>query len=81
MDAFALGLKKAAQLIEDGRLAAFVRERYSSYESGIGAEIVSGKATFESLEAYALGLGEVRSNRSGRQEMLEALVNDILFGK
>ncbi len=81
MDAFALGLKKAAQLIEDGRLDAFVQERYSSYESGIGAEIVSGKATFESLEAYALGLGEVRSNRSGRQEMLEALVNDILFGK
>ena len=42
MDTFALGLIKAAKLIEDGRIDAFVKERYASYNTGIGADIVSG---------------------------------------
>ena len=59
----------------------FIKERYSSYESGIGAEIVSGRATLESLEAYALQKGEVlESVKSGRQEYLEAALNALMFG-
>ncbi|HCC34269.1 MAG TPA: xylose isomerase, partial [Ruminococcaceae bacterium] len=53
MDTFALGLIKAAELIEDGRIDAFVAERYSSYQSGIGARIVEGAASLQELYDYA----------------------------
>ncbi|MDR1927777.1 MAG: xylose isomerase [Oscillospiraceae bacterium] len=79
MDAFALGLRIAAKLQEDGRLDEFVQQRYAGYESGIGAAIVSGKATLESLEAFALQCGEVQTS-SGRQEYLEHVLNTVMFG-
>jgi len=81
MDAFALGLRAALKLIGDGRLDAFTAERYKSYSSGIGAEIAAGKATLPQLEEYALSLGEVTGNTSGRQEYLESVVNEILFAR
>ncbi len=80
MDAFALGLKNAVKIVEDGRIDSFVQERYASYQTGIGADIVSGKATLASLAAYALSLGTVETKTSGKQEYLESVVNDILFG-
>ena len=42
MDAFAQGLKIAHRMLEDGKLEDFVKERYSSYSTGIGADIVNG---------------------------------------
>jgi len=80
MDTFALGLKIADKLIKDGRIDSFVDERYATFKSGIGAEIVSGKATLESLSKYALELGEVKATASGKQEYLEAVLNSIMFG-
>ena len=80
MDTFALGLKAAAALIEDGRLEKFTAERYSSWETGIGADIISGKTDMEQLEKYALSKGEVtESISSGRQEYLESVVNQVIF--
>ena len=80
MDAFALGLKNAYKIIEDGRIDEFVKNRYSSFNEGIGKDIVDGSATLESLSAYALALeGEVKPE-SGRQEYLETVVNSIIFG-
>lgn len=55
-------------------------ERYASWKTGIGADVVAGKATMEQLEAYALQLGDVTTNRSGRQEYLENIVNAVMFG-
>ncbi|MCA9125415.1 MAG: xylose isomerase, partial [Planctomycetales bacterium] len=75
MDAFARGLKIAAAIRADGKLDAFVKNRYSSWDSGIGAEIEAGKHTLESLEAYMLEKGNAAPNESGRQEMLENLIN------
>jgi len=75
MDAFARGLKIAAAIREEGELCQFVKDRYSSWDSGVGAEIESGNASFESLEAYMLEKGEITENVSGRQEMLENLIN------
>lgn len=80
MDSFALGLLIAAKIEADGRLDEFVRERYASYESGIGLDIVSGKATLESLSEYALRMGEVKPLTSGKQEYLESVLNQIMFG-
>lgn len=79
MDAFALGLKNAVKLEQDGRLDRFVKERYASYEHGIGADILSGKATLETLSEYAQRLNRVEEKSSGRQEYLESVVNDVLF--
>ena len=80
MDTFALGYKAALKLIEDGRIDKFVDDRYASWNTGIGADIISGKADMKALEKYALEKGEVTDSlTSGRQEMLEAIVNNILF--
>lgn len=75
MDAFARGLKIAAAIRADGALDGFVKDRYSSWDTGVGAEIEAGKADFKSLEAYMLKKGEIAPNVSGRQEMLENLIN------
>ncbi len=80
MDTFALGLIKAAALIEDGRIDAFVKERYASYETGIGAKIRSGEATLEELAARAAELKKPEMPSSGRQEYLQSIVNQVLFG-
>ncbi|MBM3832171.1 MAG: xylose isomerase [Verrucomicrobia bacterium] len=78
MDAFARGLKIAAAIRKDGRLAGFVKQRYSSWDSSIGAKIEKGKVGFKELEAYALQIGEVTTNTSGRQEYLENLINEFI---
>jgi xylose isomerase len=78
MDAFARGLKIASAIRKDGRLADFVRERYSSWDSGIGKEIASGKSSFATLERYMLKKGEPAANVSGRQEYLENLINEFI---
>ena len=79
MDSFALGLIKADALIRDGRIDKFLKERYASYQTGVGKRIVDGKETLESLAAYAASLKGVKVD-SGRQEYLETVLNDILFG-
>lgn len=79
MDTFALGLIKAAALIEDGRIDRFVKERYASYETGIGKEIREGTATLESCAAHAAAMKVPADPGSGRQEYLEGVVNNVLF--
>ena len=80
MDTFALGLMKAAELIEDGRIDGFIKERYSSYyNTEIGKKILSGETSLEELSAYAEGLGSAKLPGSGKQEMLESIVNSVLF--
>lgn len=77
MDTFARGLKIAAAIRADGRLADFVKERYASFDDDLGQKIESGQCSFEELEKVALVGGEP-SLASGRQEMLENLINEFL---
>lgn len=79
MDAMALGLRLADKIIKDGRIDNFVLDRYASYNSGIGKKIVDGTATMEELEKYALTMGDITTNRSGSQEYLESVLNNIMF--
>lgn len=80
MDTFALGLKIADKMITDGRIDRFIESRYASWNTGIGSDIISGRATLADLERYALEKGEVvDSLTSGRQEMLESVLNNIMF--
>ncbi|WP_206922137.1 xylose isomerase [Alicyclobacillus suci] len=78
MDTFARGLKVAAKLVEDKVFDQFIEERYKSYQSGIGLDIVSGKATLKSLEDYIIDK-PVTVMTSGRQELLLAKLNQYLL--
>ena len=80
MDTFALGLIKAAEMIEDGRIDAFVKDKYSSFESGIGKKIRDNETSLEELAEYAVKMGKPALPGSGKQEYLEAIMNNIMFG-
>lgn len=78
MDTFARGFKVALKLLEDGVFEDFKLERYASYNEGIGKKIVEGNVTLAELEAYALEHSHI-TNKSGRQEMLEGILNQYIF--
>ena len=77
MDAFARGLKNAHSIIEDGTLPKFITDRYASYDSGVGAQIESGTTSLDDLDSYAHSITPP-TLASGRQEMLENILNDHL---
>jgi len=78
MDTFAKGLTTAARLIEDRVFEDFIDKRYSSFQEGIGADVLSGKATLSSLAEYALNNENPRANESGREEWLKSVLNQYL---
>jgi xylose isomerase len=78
MDAFARGLVVAARIQKDGVLSKFIAKRYASWDAGIGRKIEQGKATLKDMEQFILDHGEPRQI-SGRQEMLENVVNQYLL--
>jgi len=79
MDAFAKGLKIAAAIRADGEIGNMLKQRYASWDAGVGAEIEAGKHDFASLEKHMLAKGDVTPNTSGRQELLENIVNRYVF--
>jgi xylose isomerase len=80
MDAFAKGLKVAAKLLEDKVIENFIAERYATFKQGVGADVLAGKATLKSLEEYAMQNKPV-GIRSGRTEMLRAILNQYLLAE
>jgi xylose isomerase len=78
MDAFARGLKVAAAIRKDGQLDKLLKERYGSWDSGVGSEIEASKHSFKTLEEYMLKKGDVTPNISGRQELIENLINTYI---
>ena len=77
MDAFARGLKTAAAIRADGRLEDFVTKRYASWNEGIGAKVESKSIGLDEIAAYVSGQPEP-TLKSGRQEMLENLINEFI---
>lgn len=71
MDTFALGLLMAVEAEKDGRLSGFVADRYKGWSSVDFKSIHDGE---KYLEAH----GEP-TPRSGRQELLENIWNDVLI--
>ena len=74
MDVCARGLRAAAAMIADGGLQAAMQDRYAGWQTDAGTDFATG-STLEAIESY------VRENDinpepvSGRQEILENLVN------
>ncbi|MFA6689417.1 MAG: xylose isomerase [Sphaerochaetaceae bacterium] len=79
MDAFALGLEIAHRIIEDGKLDAFVKDRYASFDAGLGKDFEAGRLDFQQLAEH--GLRAECKLVSGKQEYLNNLLNDYLFGR
>lgn len=80
MDMFALGLEVAHGIIEDGSLSRMVRERYRSFDSGPGKNFEEGGMALEDLASLAVDYGE-EGLQSGRQELIENLINSFIFRK
>jgi len=78
MDAFARGLKIAAAIRADKAIDSIVTDRYQSWDSELGQKIESGQVGLADLEALMLEKGEAGGNQSGRQELLENIVNRYL---
>ncbi len=80
MDTYAAGLRKAVQLLEDGVFENNLKERYRSYNAGIGKKILANEVGFKELEEYLLNKKEFDKNESGKQEYLEAILNQYIIG-
>ena len=50
------------------------KERYASFDKGLGKEFEDGKLTFEQVYEYGKRVGEPKQT-SGKQELYEAIVN------
>ena len=79
MDAYALGLINAANILEDGRIDTFVKERYASFSDGIGKKIVAEETSLEELATIAEQMGKPTLPGSGKQEYLRSIINEIIF--
>jgi xylose isomerase len=77
MDAFARGLEIAAKLLEDSPFKDLLQKRYASFTQGEGLQFSQGKLTLADLAKLA----EKNENLpliSGKQEMLENIINQYL---
>ena len=74
MDTIAHALLNAAAILEESPIPAMVKERYASFDSGLGKKFDEGKATLEELYEYAKKNGEPVA-ASGKQELYETYLN------
>ncbi|MBR2856772.1 MAG: xylose isomerase [Bacteroidales bacterium] len=74
MDAMARALENAAALLEESPLCAMVKERYSSFDGGLGKKFEDGQLTLEDVYAYGKEVNEPKQT-SGKQELYEAILN------
>jgi len=75
MDVTARALLAAEQVIQDGRLAQAVKARYQGWSGPLGKEILSGATGLEALSKRVLDRNVDVAPVSGRQELLENLLN------
>ena len=78
MDNLARALLIADKMISDGKLQGFIDERYAGWNEQLGKDILAGKLSLSDLSDKALASKLDPKPRSGRQEMLENLVNRYL---
>ena len=74
MDVMARALETAAEIIEKSPLEQMRKDRYASYDSGVGKQFEEGKLSLEEAVAYAKKNGEPKQT-SGKQELYETIIN------
>jgi len=75
MDCCARGLKAAARMIEDKALSGPLEARYAGWKSREARAILKGERTLEQLAERVVARRIEPQPRSGRQELLENIVN------
>lgn len=79
MDTFALALETAARIIGDGKVDALLAERYRSFDHGEGSSFEQGKLSLAQLAD--IGRTVAIRPTSGKQELLNNLLNQYLFNR
>ena len=74
MDAMARALENAAALLEESPICQMVKERYASFDEGLGKKFENGELTLEDVYAYGKEVNEPKQT-SGKQELYEAILN------
>ncbi len=78
MDTFARALLIADKVLKDSDYLKMRKNRYESFDKGAGVDFEKGKLTLEQLREIASKNGEP-AMRSGKQELLEQIINMYLF--
>ena len=73
MDAMARALMNAADILENSELPAMKKERYASFDAGLGKDFEDGKLSLEQVYEYGKKVGEPKQT-SGKQEKYETIV-------
>ncbi|MBO4453516.1 MAG: xylose isomerase, partial [Paludibacteraceae bacterium] len=73
MDACARALLNAVEIMEKSPIPAMLKERYASFDSGLGKDFEEGKLSLEQVYEYGKKVDEPRVT-SGKQELYEAIV-------
>ncbi len=73
MDEMAHALESAAKLLEESPIKQMVKERYASFDSGMGKKFEDGQLTLEEVYEYGRKNGEPKQT-SGKQELYERIV-------
>jgi len=79
IDTLARSLLAAAAMIERGELERRREERYAGWSSELGRSILAGETSLEALAERVTGGGINPRPVSGRQELLENLVNQEIW--
>ena len=74
MDAMARALESAAAVLEESPLPQMKKDRYASFDAGMGKDFEEGKLTLEQVYEYGKKVGEPKQT-SGKQELCEAILN------
>jgi xylose isomerase len=73
IDALAKALLRAADIMESGKIENFKQQRYESWQSKLGEEVLAGKMSLDKLHAYVEKESLSPNVVSGKQEMLERI--------
>lgn len=74
MDAMAKAFLAAVEIAQSSPIPQMLKDRYASFDSGMGKEFEDGKLTLEDIYSYGKQLGEP-IQKSGKQELYETIVN------
>ena len=73
MDAMARALLNAAAILEESELPKMKKERYASFDKGLGKDFEDGKLSLEQVYEYGKKVEEPKQT-SGKQEKYETIV-------
>src|SRR5690606_19809246 len=79
MDVLALSLERAAAMLQDDRLQQFKDQRYAGWQQPLGQAVLAGEFSLQSLAEHAFANDFNPQAVSGRQEMLENIVNRFIY--